>query len=63
MIDLNEIYRKAAAAAQEDGIDAGDQDQLVGWIRANCKYRPGTEWFLVLGIGCELASAKCARED
>ncbi len=52
---LSEIYKQAAIAAHADGIKASNQAELVTWIRANCKYRPETEYFLALGIGCDLA--------
>lgn len=55
-MNLSEAYKTAARAASEDGIDAGNEPQLIEWIRRNCKYRPETEFFLVLGIGCELAN-------
>ena len=52
---LGELYAQAAQKAFDDGIDAGDQDQLVQWIQANCSYDPDNEFFLVLGIGSALA--------
>jgi len=53
--DLKAIYKQAALAANESDVKASDQDGLVAWIRAHCRYRPDTEFFLVLGIGAELA--------
>jgi hypothetical protein len=52
---LGELYAQAAQKAFDDGIDAGDQDQLVQWIQSNCSYDPNNEFFLVLGIGSALA--------
>ena len=52
---LKQLYKQAAQKAFTDGIDAGDQSALVAWIRSNCNYRPETEYFLLLGIGCNLA--------
>ena len=54
-MNLSEKYKAAARNAFFDNIDAGDQSRLVEWIRSNCGYAPEHEFFLVLGIGCELA--------
>ena len=61
-MNLDAIYKAAAAKAFQDNIDPGNQDQLVGWIRSNCKYDLDNEFFLVLGIGSELADIR-ARKD
>ena len=55
MASLEDIYRQAAVEAYRQGVSAGNESHLVEWIRANCSYREDTEFFLVLGIGCELA--------
>jgi hypothetical protein len=60
-MDLNQLYKQAAQAADADGISAGDQDALVAWIRSNVRYRPDTEFFIALGIGCELADIQSVR--
>lgn len=59
---LREIYRAAAHAAHADGVDPGNEEKLVAWIRGNCRYEYDKEFFLVLGIGCELADIR-AREQ
>lgn len=53
--ELSAAYHRAAERANADGIDAADETSLVQWIRNFCSYRPDTEYFLVLGIGSELA--------
>lgn len=55
MKNLKTLYRLAANNAYNDGIDAGNEIQLVSWIRENCRYDKDKEFFLVLGIGSELA--------
>ena len=51
-MDLNEMYKKAAWAAFNDGIRT--EESLKTWIASNCSYRPDTEFFINFGIGCEL---------
>lgn len=58
MSTLDTTVKSAAKAAFDAGVDAGDQEQLVAWIRANCRYRVDTEFFLVLLIGSELADLR-----
>lgn len=53
--DLNQIYKAAAEKAHVDGILAGDEGKLIDWIYANCRFDDDKLFFLVLGIGCELA--------
>ena len=59
---LKELYKLAAGTANKQGIMPGNQTALVQWIRANCNYRPDTEYFLVLGIGCELADIQARAQ-
>jgi hypothetical protein len=59
---LKELYAEAAGQANKAGISAGDEASLVEWIRQNCKYREGIEFFLVLGIGCELADIQAKEQ-
>jgi hypothetical protein len=54
-MNLREKYKAAARKAFFDGIDAGNEGQLIAWIRGNCGYHDRHEFYLVLGIGCELA--------
>ena len=61
MSNLSAIYRQAAQAAHEAGISAANEKNLVAWIRSNCAYRVDTEYFLVLGIGCELADLEAQK--
>ncbi len=59
---LAELYAIGAQRAMADGIDPADQDSLVDWIRRNCDYREGTEFFIVLGIGAALADLRAQAE-
>ena len=56
------IYRDAAKVAHGAGVRASNEAGLVAWIRQNCKYRADTEFFLVFGIGCELADMEARAE-
>jgi len=51
-MNLSKMYKKAAQAAFDEGIRT--EESLKTWIASNCSYRPGTEFFIYLGIGCEL---------
>ena len=51
-MDLNEMYKKAAWTAINDGIRT--EESLKTWIASNCSYRPDTEFFINFNIGCEL---------
>jgi hypothetical protein len=51
-MDLNEMCKKAAWAAFNDGIRT--EESLKTWIASNCSYRPDTEFFINFIIGCEL---------
>ena len=59
---LKAIYKAAAAAALEDNVDPGSITDLVFWIRTRCKYNEENEYFLVLGIGAELADLRAQSE-
>lgn len=61
-MEFTEIVNNAAKTAFEAGIDAGDQDQLVAWIRGNCRYRVGAEYFMVLLIGSALADLQAQAQ-
>jgi len=54
-MNLEQIYKQAAIAAKKDNIDPGDEDMLISWIENNCKYDSEHLFFIVLGIGSELA--------
>lgn len=54
-MDLKTQYKSAAQQAFADGIADDDETALAEWIRANCRYDQDKEFYLVLGIGCELA--------
>jgi hypothetical protein len=60
--DLNTIYKQAAQKAHTDGIAAGDEAKLVEWICSNCRFDEDKLFFLVLGIGCELADIEARKE-
>ena len=61
-MDLKALYKSAAEQANKDGIDSGNEDDLVQWIWANCKYHPDNEWYLLLGIGSALADLQAQAE-
>lgn len=56
MAALSELYKQAAKKAFDDNVSAADEPLLVNWIRHNCRYKADNEFYLVLGIGCELAA-------
>lgn len=58
---LSNMYHKAAIRAINDNVDAGNENQLISWIRQNCTYDPGMEFFLVLGIGADLADIQARQ--
>jgi len=61
-MSLSEIYKAAAEKAYIDGIPAGDEGRLIDWIFANCRFDEDKLFFLVLGIGCELADIEARAE-
>jgi len=52
---LRDTYKRAALIALHDNVRASNEPMLTAWIRQNCSFRLSTEFFLVLGIGAELA--------
>lgn len=58
---LQAMYIAAAEAAHRDGVDPASQESLANWIQTHCRYRPDTEFFLVLGIGREIARLRAAQ--
>jgi hypothetical protein len=60
--ELVEVYRAAAKVAQEKGISASDEDALLRWIRQSCRYPKEVEFFVVLGIGSELADLEAQSQ-
>lgn len=61
-MDIKAMYRDAAQVAYNDGVDPADDEQLAEWINNNCQYREETLFFLVLGIGSELADIQAQAE-
>ena len=53
--ELLSMYRQAAEQAHTDGIRACEEKRLTTWIWYNCKFPLECLFYLVLGIGCELA--------
>ena len=60
--ELEALVEKTAAQAHMDGVDPGDQLQLVGWIRKNCAYNQDNEFYLVLLIGSRLADLRAQEK-
>ena len=54
-MDLNKMYKAAGQKAFNDGIDPGNENDLINWINQNCSFDPDKLFFLVLGVGSELA--------
>lgn len=61
-MDLKALYKNAANKAFSDGISAGDEKQLIEWIYANCTFDDEVLFFLVLGIGAELADLEARKQ-
>jgi hypothetical protein len=59
---LKELYKQAAQKAYSDGIDSGNEMQLAKWIWSNCKFPLECYYYLVLGIGCELADIQAQKQ-
>lgn len=49
---LDDLYQNAAnlCLAKNLPIDDSPNGPIAAWARANCTYRPETEFFIVLGI-------------
>lgn len=62
-MDLKQLYKIAAQQAFNDKVDAGNESALVAWIQAKCKYEKKNEFYLVLGIGCELADLQAQKQS
>jgi hypothetical protein len=62
MTKLDLLYRAAAAAAYKDGVSAGDPAALREWIESHCSYNADQMFFLVLGIGTELADIEAQAQ-
>jgi len=64
MSTLASLFRQAALICQESGIpnDSKPNGAISQWVRANCHYRPETEFFIVLGISCALADLDAQAE-
>ena len=60
--ELKQIYKAAANKAFEDNIDPGNEPQLIAWIENNCSFDREYLFFLVLGIGAELADLQAQHE-
>jgi len=61
-MELKELIQNAALAAREEGIDHGNKEQLVAWIRSNCNYRPDTEFFVYFLVCAEMADLSVQAE-
>lgn len=64
MSTLDEIYSRAADQAIADGVACDDSPNgaIHQWVQQNVNYRPGTEFFIVLGIAGEMAD-RAARAE
>jgi hypothetical protein len=54
---LDELLNAATERAIADGCTCDDTPNgcISQWVDANCSYRPGTKFFIVLGIACRIA--------
>jgi len=59
---LKQKYNLAARQAFFDGIDAGHEKELIGWIRNKCTYAEKQEFYIVLGVGSELADMQARAQ-
>ena len=61
---LQKLYDRAATATLEAGIPCDDSPNgpVAAWVRQNCSYRPGTEFFIVVGIVGSMADELARRE-
>ena len=64
MSKLGEMYRQCAALCRNQGIACDDSPggAVHAWVHQHCSYRPGTEFFIVLGICCAMADMDAHAE-
>ena len=60
MQTLRDLYRKAAEHCLAEGVelDAEPNGAICQWCQRNVDYRPGTLFFIVTGIACEMADLR-----
>lgn len=65
MDNLDAAYRACAERCFYEHIacDGEPGGAIHRWVMRNIKFRPGTEFFIVLGIACELAKLERATEE
>lgn len=61
---LHEMYRQCAALCRNAGVPCDDSagGPVHAWVHQHCSYRPGTEFFIVLGICCAMADMDAQAE-
>jgi hypothetical protein len=59
IMKLKEMYQAAAKKAMDENIKTASE--LIAWIQQNCNYDNDKEFFLVLGIGSELADLRAKK--
>lgn len=61
---LEETYEAAAAQCEADGVALDDTPggAIHEWVMQNVQHRPGTAFFIVLGIACAMADRSARRE-
>lgn len=64
MIDLKSLYKNGAELCLNEGlaVDGEPGGEIHQWVMQNCSYRPGTDFFIVLGICCEMADIQAQME-
>ena len=63
-MELQEMYDSAAAMCLDAGVapDSAPCGAVHRWVVQNVSYRPGTEFFIVLGITSALLDILARRE-
>lgn len=61
---VDERFRQAATKCREDGvpIDTQPGGAIHRWVVENVSLRPGTEFFIVMGIAAEMADMDAQAE-
>ena len=61
---LDQLYAESAKLCEDAGIpmDAEPNGAVHQWVLANCRFRPGTEFFIVHGIVAAMCDREAQRE-
>jgi len=58
------MYRQAAERCRAEGVPIGGEPggAVHRWVVNNCTFRPGTDFWIVLGITAEMADMEAQAE-